>query len=549
MLQLYGKPIFTIDGTDDDLQFEQVIDFSGGENDYVRSTLIAQNQCQKLINVVVRDNYEAWTRPGADRFCPQFGQNGSSALPIIRTLVYFDTPANKFILAICNGILQACAGQNQAWQSTFTPVSGGPSTYTAANTNTQVEIAQGVDTVLISDGVNAMATLDGSLNLTICTTGASDPPVGANILCWSGGRMFAAGFSGVSGAAVPRDTIAYSNLLSFGNGQWNLTTRSFRVGDGDGDPIVAMYPMQDNVLAVLKANSIWLAHTDPATDATSWQASNVVETIGFGVGCVGKRALCGVGNDVFFMAYDGVRSIQRMQAAAGQWQLSAPISQPVQQYIEQINPAAQAGIVAMSYKEFVFFAVPLGTSTVNNATLVYNTRLNSWLGCWQNWTPSAWTMSRFNSVPQLLFGDSNGYVNYWKDAASTTDPATYTDNGQNIATTIWTRSFQFLQAVNDKFPYNCTLRFTAGNASVSLTAVTDLAQTLSWQSQLQPQGDILGIGRLGPFQLASVKPVKVEKSLRSIPAFNEMYLTISTSSGYMQLRNITVAAFLKALDN
>ena len=551
MLQLYGKPIFTIDGTDDDLQFEQVIDFSGGEDDYRRSTLIAQNQCQKLINVIVRDNYEAWTRPGADWFTP----GAVSTAATVRTLTYFDTPANKFILAVCNGILSACAGQNQPWQSSFTAgTQGGSTTYTAANTNTQVEIEQGVDTVLISDGVNAMAILDGNLNLTTCTTGANDPPVGATILCWHTGRMFAAGFSGIGANAVPRDTIAVSNLLAFGNGQWNLTTRSFRVGDGDGDPIIALYAMQDSNLAVFKANSIWLVNTPATVDSTQFPVSGTsasvdVESVAFGVGCVGKRALCGVANDIFFMAQDGVRSLQRMQAAAGQWQLSAPISQPVQQYIEQINSAAQSGIVAASYKEFVFFAIPLGTSMVNNAVLVYNTRLGSWLGCWQNWTPSAWTTSRFNSVQQLLFGDGNGYVNYWKDAASTTDPATYTDNKQNIATTIWTRSFQFLQAVNDKFPYNCTLRFTAGLGTVSVAAVTDLAQTLSWQSQLQAQGDILGQHILGPFQLASVKPVKVEKSLRSIPAFNEMYLTISTSSGYMQLRNITVAAFLKALDN
>lgn len=540
MLQLYGKPIFTIDGTDDDLQFEQVIDFSGGEDDYRRSTLIAQNQCQKLINVIVRDNYEAWTRPGADRFAP-----GPLAAAAVMTLVYFDTPQNKFLLSICNGILRACAGQNQNWQSSF----NGGATYTAANTNTQVEIEQGVDTVLISDGVNAMAILDGDLNLTTCTTTAGDPPVGATILCWHTGRMFAAGFSGIGGGAVPRDTIAVSNLLAFGNGQWNLTTRSFRVGDGDGDPIVALYSMQDSNLAVFKANSIWLVNTPASADASGFSATTDVDSVAFGVGCVGKRALCGVANDIFFMAQDGVRSLQRMQAAAGQWQLSAPISQPVQKYIEQINPAAQPGIVATSYKEFVFFAIPLGTSMVNNAVLVYNTRLSSWLGCWQNWTPSAWTVSRFNPVQQLLFGDSLGDVNYWKDAASTTDPATYTDAGVNIATAIWTRSFQFLQAVNDKFPYNCTLRFTAGNSVVSVAAIMDLAQQLAWQSQMQPAGDILGQHILGPFQLATVKPAKIEKSLRSCPAFNEMYLTISTSSGYMQLRNITVAAFLKALGN
>ena len=163
------------------------------------------------------------------------------------------------------------------------------------------------------------------------------------------------------------------------------------MGDGDGDPIVALYSMQDSNLAVFKANSIWLVNTPATADTTQFPAGATsalvdVESVAFGVGCVGKRALCGVANDVFFMAQDGIRSLQRMQAAAGQWQLSAPISQPVQKYIEQINPASQSGIVATSYKEFVFFAIPLGTSTVNNATLVYNTRLGSWLGCWVNWS-------------------------------------------------------------------------------------------------------------------------------------------------------------------
>ena len=195
MLQLYGKPIFTIDGTDDDLQFEQVIDFSGGEDDYRRSTLIGQNQCQKLVNVIVRDNYEAWTRPGADPFATACGGSATGEAATVKTLVYFDTPQNKFILAVCNGILQACAGQNQPWQSSF----NGGATYTAANTNTQVEIEQGVDTVLISDGVNAMAILDGSLNLTTCTTTASDPPKGAAILCWHTGRMFRPGIRGLAG--------------------------------------------------------------------------------------------------------------------------------------------------------------------------------------------------------------------------------------------------------------------------------------------------------------------------------------------------------------
>lgn len=535
-LQLYGKPIFQIETPDDDLAFEQVVDFSGGEDDYRRSTLIGQNQCQKLVNILVRDNYEAWTRPGADLF-----PSAAIGNVPVETLTYFDTPANKYLLGICNGALKACAGQGQSWAAS-SPA------YTAANTNTMVEMCQGVDTVLISDGSNALATLDSSLTLTTCTTGATDPPVGINILCWHTGRMFAAGFSGIGGGAVPRDTIVYSNLLSFGNGQWNLTTRSFRVGAGDGDPIMAMTSLQSDVLAVFKANSIWLVHTSPSTDATAWQASNLIESAGFGVGCVGKRAVASVANDVFFMAQDGVRSLQRMQAAAGQWQLSAPISQPVQQYINRINRAYQQNIQATSYKEFVFFSIPLDSSTTNNATLVFNTRLNAWLGCWTGWTPSAFAKSRFNAVEQMLFGDSVGNVSFWKDTADTNNPATYLDNGKNIPCTIWTRSFQFLQAVNNKNAYNCVMRFTSGNSTATLSGVMDLAQSITWQQNFSANGDILGVGILGPFQLASVIPVKVMKSLRSLRSFNEMYLAISTTSGFFKLRNITVAAFLNALD-
>jgi len=532
-LQLYGKPIWQIDGLDDDPVYEQVIDFSGGENDYPRSTLIAPNQCQKLINILVRDNYEAWTRPGADSFAPLI-----AAYPV-ESLTYFDTPTNKYILSICNGILKACAGQNQSWQNTT-------GVYTAAN-NTMVEMKQGVDTVLISDGTNALAILDANLNLTTCTTGASDPPVGANILCWHTGRMFAAGFAGISGGAVPRDTVAVSNLLAFGNGQWNLTTRSFRVGSGDGDPIMALASMQGFMLAVFKANSIWICSTDPTAEPANFQASTVVESLGFGVGCVGKRAVASVANDVFFMAQDGVRSLQRMQSAANQWQLSAPISQPVQQYINRINPAFKQNIQATSYKELVMFSVPLDSSTTNNATLVYNTRLMSWLGCWTGWTPTAFCKSRFNATEQLLFGDSAGLVNYWKDTADNTNPKTYLDNGANIPTTIWTRSFQFMQAVNNKSAYNCVLRFTAGYSTVTLGVVMDLSTSLTFQENFVATGDILGIGHLGPFQLASIKPVMVQKSLRSLPSFNEMYLSISTASGFFKLRNITVAAFLDAL--
>lgn len=146
-----------------------------------------------------------------------------------------------------------------------------------------------------------------------------------------------------------------------------------------------------------------------------------------------------------------------------------------------------------------------------------------------------------------MFGDSAGNVSFWKDTADDTNPASYLDNGQNIPTTIWTRSFQFGQLVNDKSAYNCTLRFTAGRATATIAAVMDLATTRSFAEQFAQTGDILGQATL-PFQLASAVPFKVTKSLRSLPTFNEMYLSIQTTSGYIKLRTVTLAAFMEAYD-
>jgi hypothetical protein len=533
-LELYGKPFYGIDALDDDIQFERMESFAGGEDDYRRSTLLDPDQCQRLVNIIVRDNYEAWTRPGAD---PLGAAVGTAA---INSLTYFDTPANKFLLAAVNGALMSCSGPGQAWTATG---------FTTNAPGNPLEMEQGIETLLVSDGENAMATLDENLSLTTCTTDPTvDPPVGAKILRYHNGRMFAAGFAGAT-AGKERDAIWASNILSFGSGQWQGTTRSFRIGGGDGDPITALCPVQGSTLAVFKANSVWLVNTSAASDSgtSTWSATVVAESVGFSVGCVGKWAVAAYGNDVFFMAQDGVRSVQRMQAAAGQWQLTAPISQPVQQYIDRINPAAWQGICAQSYKEFVLFAVPLDSSTVNNAVLVYSARLAKWLGCWTGWTPTRFASPRFGNVGQLAFGDTNGLVNIWKDASDTNNPATYTDNGQNVPCTIATRSFQFNQPGNTKTAYNYTLRFTAGNAAATVTAFMDLAGTRSFNAPFEVAGDRLGQARL-PFQLASVKPVKVQDSLRSLPEFQEMYLQIATTSGWIKLRNVTVTAFVNALD-
>lgn len=60
-------PYLYNDSLDDQLLYERIESFGGGMDGYQRSTLLAPNQSAYLENVIIPDNLEARTRPGADR--------------------------------------------------------------------------------------------------------------------------------------------------------------------------------------------------------------------------------------------------------------------------------------------------------------------------------------------------------------------------------------------------------------------------------------------------------------------------------------------------
>lgn len=526
---------------DDPLVWENQQDFSGGEDSYRRATLIDPNQCQHLLNVWVRDNYEARTRPGADAL-PTAGTLPIAGATAIRSLKFFYTPTVQQLLACVDagGTPKFVGYQGGAW-SDFTNL------WHTTSSNNRPAMEQGIDKMLIADGVSPVIW-DGT---TITTTGGgtvgNDVPQGATILCWHTARMFA------SGVSTDPDTIWVSNLLAFTDGNWNSTTRSFRIGVGDGDPVVAMASMQTTVLCVLKQNSVWLINTDPSQDSVSapttingFTAAAVPGNLCYGIGCVGRDAWCSYANDVLFMAQDGVRSVQRMQAATGQYQLSAPLSQPIQSYIERINRNAWGGIVAKSYLEFVFFFVPLDNSATNNFVLVYNARLQKWMGAWTNWTGLCCDVARFSGSPRFVFGDASGRVNQWKDLANGTDDGTYLDNGAAYPTQVWTRSYQFQELITNKTGYDLIVRFTDGNAQVSFTWMGDLAILKQWVGSFAPDGDILGVDVL-PFLLQADAPTKLPYGIRGLPDFNEAFLKMETQRGWFWLRSVSASSFINPL--
>lgn len=628
MQQVYSQTSWGKDALDDPLLIDGMTDFSGGQQSFLRATLIPSNAYQKGLNILVRDNYEARTRPGADMlmgdtpmgldvvlpanytgnsfslnltastqysfivganeigflssllnsdvgltYTGHIGQvitfttaavgpaivvtNGTGApnLPVTAVLLettaasclglyYFDTPNYQQLLAAFDGEIFAYAGG--AWaQTAYTP------------SPTRLAMAQGVDKLLISDANNPIVLYDG-LTFTPQITapgpgsGPNDPPLGATILCFHQGCMFAAGIPPADnsnqypGTPIFSDTIMVSNSLAIGSGQWNNVTRSFRIGNGDGQAVIALASIQDQTLCAFKSNSIWLANTSDTSNVFNFKADQATAALSQGIGIVGRDAWCAYGNDLLFMAQDGIRSVQRMQAAAGQWQLSAPLSLPIQDVIASINWAYAFQIVAKKYQEFAFFFVPTGISAVNNTVIVYNGRLNTFVGTFTNWNGQAVEITRFGGVNRLVFGGIQFDVNMWKDYADPKTDSTYTDNGMGYPSALSTRSFQHNDFVLDKQPHNAILRFTAGNATVNVSWYGDLADQKDWQVAPAPSGDILGVDVL-PFLLASTSPTKFQESIREAPPFNEGYLALSSTAGWWWLRQCWITAWANPL--
>lgn len=534
-------PRLNIDELDDALVYERDEGFGGGMDAYTRSTLLQPGQFQYGLNGYVSNDFEFTTRAGANRL-------GTDASGGLRTqgLLYFDTPNYQQLIRVSNRAFQYWDGA--AWNN----MAG----FQATDAVVDVVLEQGVDKVLISDGVQNLQLWNGT-TFTDCGNipgGGASPPVGAKILLWHANRMWAAGFSGTGAAGYERDAVWGSALLSFGQGDWDSTGRNFRIGSGDGEPIVGLASLSSSyskgfAMAVLKSNSIWIVNTDPTAQVANFTAAIGPEQMSDGVGCVGKRAFCVFGNDLLFVSPDkSIRSMARMEAAQGQYFVSPALSLPIQPYVDRINWAQASKIAVLKYRELALFAVPLDAATENNTVFVWNGRLQRWAGIWQGWTPTCWAMSRFNTVQRLNFGDTLGSTKQWQDFQDASADSTYLDDGVAIPTTLYTRSYLFQEPLNPKDAFHADATFSLSNCQqLTFTLSADDQDVFTWSAPVSAPAPVLP--QVLPFNLLSPANIEARKGLRGNPAFIESFLKLSSTSGWWSLRSLSLSAFLNSLLN
>lgn len=498
-----------------------------GMDGYQRPTLIAPEVMALMVNRLVTDNGKCKVRPGFDALGG--GVIGAGYTTKIQGMQWHQRTGSQRLVAVCNQNLHNWDG------ATWSAAIAG---WTATAATSLVQIAPMNNKLYLVDGTQRIFEFDGAAFTALAA--GDDPQAGASMIVAHADRLFAAGWDG---SAVEPYVLRASDLRNAGTGAWHPVNFNFQVG-ADYSPITALVPMLRNWLVVFKENAIFMVLTDPLQpSAATWNKQEV----SIELGCVGKRAAIRVGGDCWFWSQDGIRGITSSVGTEGAFELVAPYSQPMQPYVDRVNLAYKHLICAHRYRDLVFFAVPLDDATEPSHTLVFNARLQQWMGVWSGVAPTCWATTRFTAAAeQLVMGDTAARVNQWKDMDEASLDATYTDNSVAIASTLTTKSFMFGEPDSNKDGDFVEFLFDASfGVNMTLTAYYDTALAKTWAVNESATQNELPLEL--PFDLAVAGAMRIRKELDSVGDFREVYFTIETTAGNNVFLTASVNAYLESV--
>ena len=144
----------------------------------------------------------------------------------------------------------------------------------------------------------------------------------------------------------------------------------YRFNAGTADFNVGLLSFADDKLVVFNRNSIHLVQGSSPESAS-------VQLITNEVGCLARKTIVQIGNNVMFLSDNGVygANFQDLYNLRGS---ELPLSSSIQTTIDKINRQYWDQSVAVYFNNRYYIAVPTGSSTVNNTILVFNFINKQW---------------------------------------------------------------------------------------------------------------------------------------------------------------------------
>ena len=164
------------------------------------------------------------------------------------------------------------------------------------------------------------------------------------------------------------DEIIVSDILD--SDTYDQIYNQYRFNAGTADFNVGLLSFADDKLVVFNRNSIHLVEG-------SSPAASKVQLITNEVGCLARRTIVQIGNNVMFLSDNGVygANFQDLYNLRGS---ELPLSSSIQTTIDKINRQHWDQSVAVYFNNRYYIAVPTDGSTVNNTILIFNFINKQW---------------------------------------------------------------------------------------------------------------------------------------------------------------------------
>ena len=314
-------------------------------------------------NIMCDGDGLAKNRPGL-RLNSFLTTNSYSANPIVRGLAYYDLPASEFLVAYHDDkIWSVPSAANNATPTSQLAVGGGGTA--------PAESVQLIDTLYtLHNGVLRWFLYSGGVWSSLTVSTFSD---GSAMPTW--GRIASQGFRlllmEANGYKVYASAVGAASVAA----NW-VKTENIRVGDGSGDPGRGLVANQGGYVTMLNALSVYQINMTAAAVA-DWSSLRVTAA----TGCVEGRTAVAFGQDVFFLARQGVVALGSLNDTIS-ISPSATLSAPIQSIIDRINWTYITQAFATSWREFYLLALPLDSNTLPQYIVAYHTRLKRWMPLW-----------------------------------------------------------------------------------------------------------------------------------------------------------------------
>lgn len=558
-------PVYFNDSVDDILLYDRQASFIGGQVSNFRENLLNESQAELIKDMSPEISGVLKTRRGFHRFANLLGSTSSSTN--VQAIHFFDTDSRERVITAVNGSIYEIESNG-----TVTAIAVAASKLSSATA--PAYMCQVADKMYWSSDTTStkIFELKNPSGTWVKTDATDAAPLNAKYLIANSGRVFAYDVSGNQifvSTILPDLAGGTSTLFTTGG----VTINPFKVGTG-AEAVTGMHSWVGFNVVVFCENSIYLVDTNPLTAAAA-AAGNATSTFKIRQvsnlsGAISHRAIAQVGEDLLFLARDGVRSLKRTMAEEMVAEQSGVISYPIQDLIDSINWSAAAQQASATFWNGLFLlSVPIN-STENNCCLVYSANTNSWIGYWQgnpdhNINPIDFCISAFGGYAEkLLTLDKIGNPMELRDYISPQNAVAtdYQDNfdGTNYRDTAWqalTRGMTFGDQLSPKSPDFTEWEFDRSNAKVDIIPVldgedadrlvTDLV-TGSGTVTLMASAPVL------PFTLPDSKVRRFRYSLTQYDPFRELQFRVEQSTGdtssnkYVALRSIQAGSFMDTME-